>query len=140
MANEFLRGKVVRILDDQRIVINLGMNHGVQTGDHFYIYEAGEEIQDPVTNEPLGKLELVKAEVEAVHVQEKISFVMPPEKKTDTLHTVLSAAMAQVSPTGHYGQDPKRDRLHIRTDQVSGSGRTTSPIALGDNIRSINRI
>lgn len=134
MSNEFLRGKIIRILDDQRLIINVGLQHGVQIGDRFYIYESGEEIIDPESGESLGQMELVKAEVEVIHVQEKIAFVIPPQKEQKSPQTVLSATLQQISPSGRIGVDSSRDHLNVRQDQIS-SPIQSGPITVGDSVR-----
>ncbi|MDX9753957.1 MAG: FlgT C-terminal domain-containing protein [bacterium] len=135
MSHQFLRGKIIRILDDQRLLINLGLDHGVKQGQHFFIYDPGEEITDPETGVSLGTLELVKAEVEVVHVQEKISFVMPLPKASEASKTVLSATLQQITPSGKPGMDSTRERFLVNPAQIS-SGMRTTPISIGDAVRS----
>ncbi len=132
---EFLHGHIVRILDDQRLVINLGMEQGVSVGDHFFIYEEGDEISDPQTGESLGRLELLKAEVEAVHVQEKITLVSPLKKDQPQKQTVLSATLAQVYQSDTVGADKQRGHLNVRQNQITGLYQA-SPITVGDAVRS----
>ncbi|NQE04351.1 hypothetical protein C5S32_00635 [ANME-1 cluster archaeon GoMg1] len=66
-----IEGKVAEIVDEYTVVINRGQEHGVEEDMRFVIYEPGEEIKDPETDESLGKFEYVKAKVEVVNVQEK---------------------------------------------------------------------
>ncbi|MGI6454598.1 MAG: FlgT C-terminal domain-containing protein [bacterium] len=136
MTKKFLRGQVVRIIDDQRLVINLGADHGVRVGDQFCIYDLGEEIHDTQTNEPLGQLELIKAMVEAVHVQERITTVMPPKHAQPAQATVLSEVLARVPPTGK--GDPSRDRLFVQREQIGGM-MVTGPILTGNMVRSVQQ-
>jgi len=68
-----IEGKVAEIVDEYTVVINRGQEHGVEEDMRFVIYEPGEEIKDPETDESLGKFEYVKAKVEVVNVQEKFS-------------------------------------------------------------------
>ena len=135
MQKEFLRGKVALILDEQRLVINIGMERGVSVGDRFVIFEDGQEIDDPNSQQSLGRLELVKAQVEAVHVQEKMSLVMPTKTATSTQTTVLSATLAKTASTGT--TDIHRDRLNVQVDQIAGLPQINSAIAVGDSVRSI---
>ncbi|HOJ59783.1 MAG TPA: hypothetical protein PK878_05820 [bacterium] len=138
MGRQFLRGKVVSILDDQRLIVNLGMEHGVSMGDRFVVYEEGGEITDPSTQQSLGKLELIKAQVEAVHVQEKMSLLMPILKQTTTQSTVLSATLAQTYSTT--SSDIYRDRLPVKKDQISGLSLLNSLIMIGDLVRSVKPV
>lgn len=59
----------------KKVVINAGRNDGIKLGDKFMIYSLGDEICDPITNDRLGVLEIVKGRGKAIHVQEKISTI-----------------------------------------------------------------
>ena len=52
--------KVVKLLDEYKIVINKGANDGIKVGQVFLVYKEDEELFDPDTNESLGRLEIVK--------------------------------------------------------------------------------
>lgn len=73
MPPELLKGHVLKVLSPYKVLINLGRQHGVGKGMKFIIYEEGDMIYDPKSGKPVEKLELVKGEVEVVHVQEKMS-------------------------------------------------------------------
>lgn len=131
-------GQVVKILDDQRLVANRGSADGWAKGDLMVVYEEGEEVQDPTTGESLGKLELVKAEVEAVHVQERLTVLVSRASSSPELpHTVLSAVLSR-TPSGAMPGTPSGQpgRLFVRLDQVSGMP-SASPIAIGDSVRKV---
>lgn len=67
---------VANIIDDYKIVINRGIEHDIRLGQRFLIYNLSkEEILDPLTNEPLGYLELVKGTGKVIHVQEKMATI-----------------------------------------------------------------
>lgn len=134
MSKQFLRGHVIRILDDQRLLINLGAEQGIFIGDRLCIYDLGEEIVDPQTQENLGNMEIVKGVVEAVHVQEKMTLIMPLLLDRPQQSTVLSAALAQINPSGM--GDPDRHRLYVRQDQIGGRQPTT-PITVGTPVRTV---
>lgn len=68
-----LEGKVAGIIDDHRVVINRGAEHGVTIGQRYLILSIGEELFDPDTNESLGCVEVIKGKGEVTHVQAKIS-------------------------------------------------------------------
>ena len=92
MMNE--EAKVVKVIDDFRVVINKGMNDGVSEGLKFLIYEAGEELFDPDTAESLGRLEVVKGQGKAHHVQEKLSVIRSSEFTSVRTPTLLGAAFS----------------------------------------------
>lgn len=137
MSNQILRAKVISILDSQRLIIDAGLSHGVLPGMQFYIYEMGEEIVNPETNESLGQLEVVKAHLEAFLAQEKFTVLIPvPAPGSQPAATVLSAQLAQVGSTSSRETMRDRGQLNVRQDQIRGV-RYSNPIALGDMARSV---
>lgn len=73
--------KVIKIIDNFKIVINKGEADSVKSGDLCLVYEIGEELFDPDTKESLGKLEIVKGKGKVTHVQDKISTIESIESK-----------------------------------------------------------
>lgn len=68
--------KVVNVIDDYKLVLNIGSDDGAKEGQKYLIYEVGtEEIFDPDTKESLGFLELVKGTGIITHVQPKMSTI-----------------------------------------------------------------
>ena len=67
--------KVIKIIDENTIVINKGKNDNIKNGDKFLIYKLGEELIDPDTNESLGYLEIVCGEGRVTNAQERMSTV-----------------------------------------------------------------
>lgn len=131
---EPLRGQVARILDEHTLVLNLGNSHGVTPGMRFVIYSEGDEITDPASGESLGKLELVKAMVEASHVQENMTIAtsLAEEQEEEERPMVLSAVLAQTGRSAARS----RSKLYVRTSDISGI-RATGPISKGDLARSV---
>lgn len=133
----FIFAKIIRILDEQNVLINAGYEQGVRPGDLFHIIQIGEDITDPDTAEILGKLEIVKAAVEAYHVQERMTLLstMPTDSPAPST-SVLSATLASTSSYGRTETDPNRLSLRVRHDQVK-SYSSQNPVALGDVVRSV---
>ncbi|MCL2844847.1 MAG: hypothetical protein FWE23_05285 [Chitinivibrionia bacterium] len=73
LTNEKIEAKVIKVIDDKKIVINKGIADNVAKGQRFQIYYLGEEILDPDTQESLGKLEIICGEAIVEHPQEKMS-------------------------------------------------------------------
>ena len=90
-----IEGKVAEIVDEYTVVINRGQEHGVEEDMRFVIYEPGEEIKDPETDESLGKFEYVKAKVEVVNVQEKFSTAKTYETHTMTMPAIQALTIVQ---------------------------------------------
>ena len=75
---------VVKVINEYRVAINKGSRHDIKNGQRLLIYELSEEeIIDPTSGEPLGKLELVKGTGKVIHIQELISTVESDTKETD---------------------------------------------------------
>jgi hypothetical protein len=84
---------VAEVIDDYKVVINRGVLHGVKVGDRFLIYKLTDEIIDPETKEPLGRLELSKGTGKAILVLEKMALIESDrEKRTigGTLESIIS--------------------------------------------------
>ena len=68
-----IQGKIVRILSETEVVLNVGFAAGVQDDMEFVIYATAGEIVDPDSGNSLGELETVKGRVKVHHVMERIS-------------------------------------------------------------------
>lgn len=130
-----ITGRVAKIADESRLVLNVGSAHGVKPGMHFVVFQEGEDVTDPESGESLGKMELVKAEVVIEHVQERMSLASSPEiREEDPDSTVLSARLARVRQARP--GSVRREKLYVNPGDITGSQRI-SPIAVGDPVRSV---
>lgn len=69
-----IQGKVAKILSSREIVLNIGIEHGVDLGMSFDVMAASEsDIVDPDTNEVLGSIRRPRVRVKVTHIQSKIS-------------------------------------------------------------------
>lgn len=73
MFQNKITGKVIRILSDTEIIINIGINKEAKIGQKFKIYEPGEEIIDSETNKSLGILDYIKGTVEITEIHDEFS-------------------------------------------------------------------
>jgi hypothetical protein len=79
--------KVIKVIDENTVVINVGMNDKITKNYEFLLYELGEELFDPDTNESLGQLEVIKGTAVPTHIQDKVTtiksnkYVYASEKK-----------------------------------------------------------
>ena len=68
--------RVINIIDEYTIVLNVGKVNGVSKNDKFLVYcIKPEDLIDPETNENLGKLEVVRGSGVAIHVQDKLTTI-----------------------------------------------------------------
>lgn len=128
-----IEGRIIRIVDERTLVANIGIEQGVAVGQEFVVIQAIEEVIDPQTNESLGVWEMIKARVVAVHVQPRLTTLMPvPDEKQQT--AVLSERMAW----GPHGAPVGSEEVSLAIDRTSMSGRRRPDvIRIGDTIRSV---
>ena len=119
---DFNATRVVKIIDEYTVVINIGSDDGVKAGDKFEIYDPGVEVIDPYSNRSLGRLEFVKATISVTQVYPKM------------------AACKNVKTTGLLdGIDidvGKPRELRVATTEISGGYDRT--IRIGDTVRPMD--
>lgn len=109
-------GRVVKVLPAGRLVIDVGLEHGVRFGDVFAIVVPGDAIEDPETGASLGVLERVKAHLVADHVQPGLTQLVPPaETRSGASPTdrVLSARLADTDLHGRGSSRVRRGALKV---------------------------
>jgi curli biogenesis system outer membrane secretion channel CsgG len=62
---------LVAFVSPAKIIINLGINDGIEYGDVFEVEHVSETIKDPVTHEIIDEISEVIAEISVVEVKEK---------------------------------------------------------------------
>lgn len=108
-----LIGKIIKILDNKRVIVNLGYKDGVKKDMRFIIYAEGEEIIDPESKTSLGKREIVKHEIRAIHIQEKFS-IMESDIWVRPNPTLISI----FDPSGNMTQKDFLLRETVKTEAV----------------------
>lgn len=67
---------VAKVIDEHKLVINRGSEHGIREGQRMLVYHiSDEDIKDPETGESLGFLELVRGTGKIIFIQEKMSII-----------------------------------------------------------------
>jgi hypothetical protein len=79
--------RVAKIINAFKVVINAGSIDGIEEGTRVVLYEMGGEITDPITNESLGDLEVLKGSGVVTSVQERMATVESNMKK-DAARTI----------------------------------------------------
>lgn len=74
-----IEGKVAEVLDQYRVVANVGSDDGVEEGMEFEIYIEEGGYTDPDTGEDLGTRRVEKGRVQVVEVYEKMSVLESSE-------------------------------------------------------------
>lgn len=126
-------GKVLKVFDETRLLINLGRKDSVARGDRFVVVETGGPVVDPETGDSLGELEHVKIELVAVDVQERMSVLMTEFEEHPSDNIPLSARMVRDSVKGE--RDPaRRIRMAVAPGEAEGI-LNLSPVKRGDRVR-----
>jgi hypothetical protein len=136
---DLINGKVAAIKGDYVIVINKGYDDGVEEDMRFIVFEEGEEITDPDTNEPLGKLEYIKAKVIVKYPSKKFSWAETYETQAVP---GMSSVVAAVAAMSSIGTRYERVKLPLGTNyeltQHIPDISTVSPfVKIGDLVRQI---
>lgn len=126
-------GKVIKIFSETSLLVNLGKNDGVKRGDRFAVIERGGEEKDPDSGESLGELELVKAELIAVDVQERMSILQTESLGADTMSVPLSTLMVRES----IKSDRDQTKMPVAPGEITGNP-SLSPVRAGDIVRLID--
>lgn len=116
--------RVVKIINENAIVLNIGRDKQITLKSCFEIYsDSDEEIVDPETKLPLGKLKLIKANVTPSYVADH--YCICRNAKSDFFETPLSRPLP----------------LNVNTEQISGWGGIddSKRICIGDLARLIKQ-
>lgn len=117
--------KIIKIISDSEILINAGANEKLEKGTSLEIFIIGEEIFDPDTNESLGTLDTVKANVEVDTVYPKMALCKNIEYATRNVFDAFSAAI----------DVKKTKRLNVDSTEISGGLSNDFTIRIGDSVR-----
>ena len=74
-----MKYRVIKIISDTEILVNLGVSKGIKQGDILTIRGKDEDIIDPFSNESLGYLPVTKAKVKVDTVYEKMCICKPTQ-------------------------------------------------------------
>ena len=129
--------QVAYVHDGYRLVINRGSAAGIRKGQRFLIVGLGAAITDPVTDKPLGRLEIVRGTGIITHVQELIATLetdmkFPGKKITREVtprRTATESYMALLSPSY-----PKSETI---TEAEPPSTTPFDQAAVGDHARPV---
>jgi hypothetical protein len=73
------QAKVAKVINNFKVVLNVGKDDGVEVGQDFIIYRRGEEVLDPDTGENLGVFEEVIGRGVVTYVQDRIATIESSE-------------------------------------------------------------
>lgn len=119
--------KIIKVINEQNIVINAGKDKGLEEGTELEIFTPGEVLVDPETKEELGTLDIVKADIELTTLYEKFSICK--NSAYVTTNPIIGIAES-------FEQRRRKD-LNIDTTEISGYGvdEYSKKIKIGDLVR-----
>lgn len=130
--------KVIKIIDEYNLVINIGFEDGVKLGDKFQIYQQGEKVLDPETNEYLGTLDIVKATIVANDISPKLT-VCTNAATTSQFRKDFFESRNAISHGFQYISPIQRplmiDPLQVTDSAYSKADKT---IKVGDSVRKLD--
>lgn len=133
-------GKIAQIISESHLVINVGSAAGVRPGMLFAILTEGAEVSDPETGQSLGKWEMPKGHIRALHVQENMSVCEAvsaeqesAKDESDPSTRTLSASMVAVSMSERRDTAPK---LNVVRADIKGMPEV-GPVRVGEKVRQL---
>ena len=120
--------RIVKIIDENRVVVNAGQTNGISTKSLLEIFVPGENVIDPETGEDLGSLDYVKARLEVITVMPRMCVCVNNKIVTTELKTIMNAM--------EFGRTAKRESLNINSEEISGGYENIDKkIHVGDKVR-----
>lgn len=130
---EDIIGKVVRILSNKELVINLGYNDGVKLDDEVIIYEVGEEVSN-VDGVMIGTLDYIKAKLVVTTVYANLSKCGYPKENM----TTFEKSVASISKSFISYETQKS--LNVDKNEIEPYKKNHSDIIrIGDNVKILTR-
>jgi len=119
--------KIVKIIDEYRVVINAGSNDLIYDGQNLEVFVRGTPIIDPDTHDDLGTLDFIKAKLRVVNVFPRMSVC----ENRETVSTGLLRAATFIFPT------QENFPLNIDSKEISGGFEgIDKKIHIGDLVRT----
>jgi len=123
-----IRGRIIRVIDNRTVIINLGGADGIGSSSEFSILGAPETIIDPLTGEELGEVSVVKGKVRASQVHEKFTIASTKWRVVNLQHV---QALSQIFTT----RDVDQGELLVEGgDLKPWKAQTEQPVRVGDEV------
>lgn len=117
--------RVVKIIDEYRLVVNSGTEDGIKVNDELEIFVPGKPIIDPETKEDLGTLDYIKARLVVADVFPKMCVCVNAKEESTIPFSVYSSLFKT-----------QRLPLNVDVEEISGGyEKVDSKIKIGDLVR-----
>ena len=117
----FTTFKIIKIIDEYRVIINAGTEDDIKQGDILQICAPDEPVVDPDTGRTLGILSCVKATIMATEVYDRFSICQNQMREILSIEAFAAAFK------------PKTAQLRVDATQITGGYDKT--IHIGDIVK-----
>ena len=124
-----IKGKIVKILSETDVILDVGEKDVVTEDMEFVIYNESEDILDPETQENLGTLETVKGRLRITHVMERMC------RATTTTYQATTPSIASFMLTSERTETRKR-KLKVEESDITPINEDMI-VKVGDLVRSV---
>ena len=130
-----IKGKIAKIQDKYRVIINKGAEEGVIKDMKFYAYEEGEKILDPDTEKVIEIEEILKAYLKVIHVQDNIAILESDE--TETVVKKVPGIIDNFARNRLYPSTIKRNVMKPLNVSIDNDSEVDSIIKKGTSVKSM---
>lgn len=124
-----IEGRVIRMIEEDRIIINVGKEAGVERNMTFGIYTPADDVVDPETGDKLGVVRQRKAVVVVQVVYDKFALAGPQTR----IKTSLSGGLRPTIPR----YETEAGSLPIDRSQLEPLP-TGSSVRIGDTVEQLS--
>lgn len=131
--------KIAKIVGPTTVILAAGSENGVKEGMEFVIYDLTDTIRDPDTGDDLGRLEIVKGQVYAVHVQDKITLARTKSRTVQRIDDPMAMVGASLAGrlTRRTATETVWDELKIAEPTGPSFIASDRVVRVGDKVRSV---
>ena len=138
MPRTKIKGKIIRILDKQTVIINLGSEDGIDTRTIFYILGEPEPVIDPDTKEELGRVHVAKKKVKASQVFDKFTIATTTWVDRVRVNSYLSAFFDTLDPASvREVTKSEGDLIVDPKDLQPWKAKTEVPVKIGNEVEAL---
>ena|ERR1044071_5026429 len=128
-----IKGRIIRILDNRTVVINLGREHGITSNSIFYILGEPEPVVDPVTKEILGTVNVSKSRVRASQVFDKFTIATTSWTYTSVHKSIFGDLIGGLG--GPTVETHDEGELKVSSTEIKPwKAKSESPVKVGDEV------
>ncbi len=131
-----ITGRIVRILDDHTVVLNVGSEAGVEGRMRYAIYTPYDTVTDPETGEDLGSYRRRKGAVVVQEIAPRFCVAAAPAVTEEIVEEV--GGILGFGPSRTKRTKVQKRELNIDYDQVKGLP-TGDTVRVGDIVEQVVR-